>query len=162
MPAMYMATQTVLFVSGRTTDSVTVTGDGVSHIVPIFESLALHRAILRLVGRDLAEYPVENLTEQGCSLTAAAEREFAWDITEKLCFIASDYDTVLTSTRGKRQGENLRATDGNITVSAERVRFADVAPAKFPSKPAESTTLLSVMKCDVATRRVVHHVPVDL
>ena len=38
--------------------------------------------------------------EQGWSLTAAAEREFAWDVKEKLCYIASDYDTVLSSTRG--------------------------------------------------------------
>ena len=39
---------------------------------------------------------------------------------------ASYYDTVLTSTRGKRQGENLRVKDRNtVTGSAERVRFAE-------------------------------------
>ena len=46
---------------------------------------------------------------KGNSVIAAAEREFARDVKEKLCYIASDYDTALTSTRGKRQGENLRA-----------------------------------------------------
>ena len=45
-----MATQTVLCVSGRTTDSVMDTGDGVSHIMPICESFSLHHAVLRLDG----------------------------------------------------------------------------------------------------------------
>ena len=58
-------------VSGRTTGSVMEPGDGDSHIVPIYESLAL-----RLVGRDPAECPMKNLTEQGYSLTAAEKREF--------------------------------------------------------------------------------------
>ena len=84
VPAMYMATHTVLYVSGRTTSSVMDTGDGVSHTVPIYEGLALHRAILCLAGRDPAEYSMKNPTEQGYSLTAAAEREFARDVKERL------------------------------------------------------------------------------
>ena len=51
------------------------TGDGVSHTVPILEGFALHHAILRLNGRDFAEYSTKNLTEQGYSFTAAAERD---------------------------------------------------------------------------------------
>ena len=39
------ATQTVVHVSGRTSNSVMDTGDGVSHISPIYESFALHHAI---------------------------------------------------------------------------------------------------------------------
>ena len=67
------------------------TGDGVSHTtVPIYEGSALPHAVLGLVGHDLAEYSMKN-------------PEFAWDVKEKLCCIASDYGTVPTSTRGKRQ-----------------------------------------------------------
>ena len=82
-------THTVLYVSGRTTGSVMDTSDGDWHIVPIYESLALHRAILRLVGRDPAEHPMNNLTEQGYSLTAAAEGESLLGMSEreKLCFM---------------------------------------------------------------------------
>ena len=84
-------------------------GDGVSHIVRINERFVLHHAILSLAGRDPAQCSMKSLAEQGYSLTAAAEREFARDVEEKLCCVASVYDTVLTSTSGKRQGENLRA-----------------------------------------------------
>ena len=77
--------------------------------MPIYEGFALHHAILSLADRDPAEYSMKNPTGQGYSVIAAAEREFARDVKEKLCYIASAYDTVLTSTRGKRHGENLRA-----------------------------------------------------
>ena len=46
-----MATQTVLHVAGRRTDSVTDTGNGVSHLVPIYESSALHHAIFIWLAR---------------------------------------------------------------------------------------------------------------
>ena len=57
--------------------------DGVSHNVPIYESSGSAPCLLRWVGHDLAEHSMKNLTEQGYSLTAAAEREFAWDVREK-------------------------------------------------------------------------------
>ena len=72
--------------------------------------------------RDPTEYEMKNTIEQGTSLTAAAEREFARDVKEKVCYIASSCDTVFTSTREKRQGGNLRFSEGNtITVGAVRV-----------------------------------------
>ena len=68
------------------TGSVTDTGDGVSHMVPIYES-SCSAVAPSSVGRGPAEYATKNLTEQGYSLTAAAEREFAWNVKEKLCFM---------------------------------------------------------------------------
>ena len=56
--------------------SVMDIGDGVSHIVLIYESLALHYAISCLVGSDVVEYSMMNF-EQWYSLTAAGEGEFA-------------------------------------------------------------------------------------
>ena len=91
------------------------TGDGVSHIVPIYKVLL---CITPSSVWNPAEYSMKNLTEQGYSLTAAAESEFARDVKEKLCYTASDYDTVLTSTHRKRQGEcHGLVSDGDGSLS---------------------------------------------
>ena len=65
--------------SGRTTDTVMDFGDSLSHTV---EGDALHHAILRLAGRDLAEGLMKILIERGYSFIAAAEGEFVRDVTE--------------------------------------------------------------------------------
>ena len=52
---------------------------------------------------------------------------------EKLCYIALDYDTVLTSTTESSDNDTTYVLpDGNnITVGAERFRCPDVVSAKF-------------------------------
>ena len=107
-------------------------GDGVSHTVLIHEGFALHHAILRLAGRDPAEYLMKNLIEQGCSFAAAAEREIPRDVKEKLCYIGVDYDTKLKSTAETDKEKTCELPDRNfITVGAERFRRERVFPAEF-------------------------------
>ena len=152
-PALYLASHTVLYVSGRTTGLVMDSGDGVSHTVPTYEGYALPHAILRLdlAGHDLTEY-------LGCSFTTTAERDIGRGVKEKLCYIAFDYDTKLKSTAEssyKKQTHML--SDGNIiTVGAERFRCARVFSASsigIKASGVHDTSFHYIMTCDVATRK---------
>ena len=78
--------------------------------------------------RDLQSFSMKNLTEQGHSLTAAAERSLLGIFKEKLCYIACVYDTELkkqTFAETDRE-KTYELPDVNIiTVGAERFHYAE-------------------------------------
>ena len=103
-----------------------------SHTVHIYEGYTQHHAILRWPGRDLTEYLMKNLTEEGVSFTAAPEREIAREVKEKLRCFGADDDTELP-------GGNI------VSVGAERshcVVFCS-SQVSLAQKPTNATTLLS-------------------
>ena len=151
--AMYMAIQTVLFLC--TTDIVT-DSDGVPHTVVIYEGFALHHALLCLDGRDLTEYLMKNLTEQGVSFTASAESEIAREVREKLRYFGADYDTELESTAETNKEKTHELSDvHNTTVGTERLRCAEVLfqPSFIGEEACGINDTSSLTKCDVDTRK---------
>lgn len=130
VPAFYVFTQAVLalYASGRTTGLVVDSGDGVTHVVVIYDGYSIKHATQRmdLAGRSLTQYLQKHLTEEGISLKGASEGEIVKQIKEKLCYVALDFSQELQEyQRSKNQPESDRRAEFELP-DGSKMRLGDL------------------------------------
>jgi len=163
VPALYVATQAVLslYASGRTTGVVLDIGDGVAHIVPIFEGFALSHAIQRidLAGRDITHYLRRLLQQRGHSFSTSGELEIVRDIKEKLCYVAIDPEKeIMLSKKVAGMEKSYMLPDGEtISIGVERFLapecFFNPAVIGKELEPLDDMIVRAISDCDVDLRR---------
>lgn len=91
---VYVAIQAVLalYAQGVSSGVVVDSGDGVTHIVPVYDSTVLHNQIRRLdvAGRDVTKNLISLLTRRGYALNRTADFETVRQMKEKLCYVSYD------------------------------------------------------------------------
>lgn len=92
--ACHMAIQAmlVLFAQGLYTGVVLDSGDGVSHVVPVYDGFVPPHLIRRLnvAGRHITKYLISLMQLRGYSFNRTADFETVREIKEKLCYCAYD------------------------------------------------------------------------
>ncbi len=163
VPAMYISMQAILslYASGRTTGIVVDSGDGVTHIVPVYEGFAISHAIHRsdIGGRDVTDYLRRLLRQRGYSLSSSAEREIVRDIKERLCYVALDPEKELKlAEKVSGMEKTYTLPDGEtLTIGAERFMAPELTfnPGAIGSEenPLDELIYRSIQNCDVDLRR---------
>ena len=69
-------------------------GDGVTHIVPVYDGFSLPHLTRRLdiAGRDVTRYLIKLLLMRGYAFNRTADFETVREIKEKLCYVSYDLD----------------------------------------------------------------------
>ena len=82
----------ILYAQGLMTGVVVDTGDGVTHVIPVFDGFVPQHLIRRLdvAGRHITQYLIKLLMLRGYAFNRSADFETVRQIKEKLCYVASD------------------------------------------------------------------------
>jgi len=163
VPAFHVTIQAVLalYASGRTTGLVLDAGDGVTHLVPVYEGFALKHAVKRvnLAGRDMSKHFMDILQEANVKFSSSAEEDIARDIKEKNCYVALDYEAEMKefSDKPDKLGEYTLPDGAVIKFGNQQIRCPEVMfqPSLLGKdfKGIHETSYQCVQQCDIDVRR---------
>jgi actin-related protein 2 len=150
----------VLYAQGLLTGVVLDSGDGVSHVIPVFEGYGLPNIIERLnvAGRHVTRQLIALLQLRGYELNRTADFDTAQQIKEKLCYVGYDLDVERRlATETTTLVQPFQLPDGRIIkVGRERFEAAEVlfdpGKAGVEGKGLHHLLFNSVQKADIDLR----------
>jgi len=164
--AFYVGIQAVLamFAAGRTTGIVLDSGDGVTHIVPIFETYSVPHAVnrIQLAGRDVSLQLQNIMTERGWNFETTAQFQIVRELKENMCYVSLDPEKEMEESKSKEWMEKFEKPytlpDGNIlTIGNERFRAPEImfqtGSAGKDVPGVHKLMLKSIMECDLDVRK---------
>uniref|UniRef100_A0A914DRA1 Actin n=1 Tax=Acrobeloides nanus TaxID=290746 RepID=A0A914DRA1_9BILA len=162
VPALHIQMQAVLslYSSGRTTGVVVDSGDGVTHIVPIFEGFAIEHGIGRIdvAGRDVTRYLRLLLRKEGYNFYRSSEFEIVREIKEKMCYLSTN---VYKDENSEAEKSHYHLPDGStLEIGAARFRAPEVLfrPELIGEEydGIHQCIVNSIHKCDMDLRKTLY------
>jgi actin-related protein len=158
VPAYYTAVQAALglYGQGKTIGLVVDSGEGATHIVPVYEGYCCVHAIntVSVSGSDVTEYLRLLLDRRGYSFTTAPEIEIVRQIKEQFCELNPDSREAFT---GSGDTTYQLPDSSTILISSERIRAPEALfDPSLHGKDGDGLhhrVYQSIMKCDQEIRR---------
>jgi actin-related protein 3 len=180
VPGLYIAVQAVLALcasllnksdaSGKTggvTGTVIDSGDGVTHVIPVFEGYPIGSCIkhIPLAGRDVTNFLVQMFRDRGEKIPPEAALDVARKIKEAYCYVCPDlvkeylkYDTdpeKFRTYKGKTKKTNKEYT---VDIGYERFLGPEIffSPEIFSpdwTEPLPNLVDATIQNCPIDTRR---------
>lgn len=147
-----------LYASGRTSGVVLESGEGVTHVTPVYESFAISRGMNRLDigGGFVTNHLCRLLYERGYSFANSADVLLVQKIKEQHAFVEQEYDKALAMPEGELA--SFEMPDGqHVELSKERFRAPEllfnptIVQSEMPS--LQQFVSSAVKNCAIDTRR---------
>jgi len=157
-PAMFFSPQAVLslYASGRTTGIVVDVGEGLTHVIPVYEGFALPHSVIRsdVAGRDITKRLQLLLRRSGLAFTTTSELDLIQTMKEESCYVALN---PTKEEENKSSATKYQLPDGRaVELGSERFRAPEVLfrPDLIGSEEMAVTDALvnSIMKSDIDLR----------
>lgn len=134
--AFYIGNQSVLslYANAKMSGVVFYSGDGVTHVDPVFEGYSFPHAVSRIDfgGRDINKLFTQLLFSVGINLQTSAEQQIVRDIREKHCFVSDNYEKNISKSQKNRPRYTL-PDDNVLKLGHELFKATEVmfSPDKF-------------------------------
>eukprot|EP01033_Poteriospumella_lacustris_P005638 gene5639-4033_t len=170
VPAMFCSIQAILslFASGRSTGVVLDVGDGVAHVVPVYEGLAMPHSIMRMdvAGRAVTQQLQRLLRRAGHTFHTSSEMDIVRQIKESCCAVAvnpskieemvSASSSASAASQVKQQfklpdGTTLELGPAEIYRAPEILFQPDLIGTEY--RGVHDCLVTSIMKTDIDLRR---------
>ncbi len=163
VPGFYVFTQAVLalYASGRTTGVIVDSGDGVTHVVVVYDGYCIDPATARMdvAGRTITSFLQDNLNEDGYSFKTSAEGVIVREIKEKVSRVALNYDEEMKQyieDENKKVEYELpdgtKINIGDLAIRSGEILFKpDIIGLDIPNLP--QTIQKSIKKASIDLRR---------
>jgi centractin len=165
VPALYFSIQAMLslYASGRTTGVVLDSGDGVTHVVPVYEGLVMPHAIMRMdvAGRSVTQHLQRLLRRSGHTFHTSSEVEIVRQIKETCCTVAfnpqkaeEQFQQQQSSSQSYKlpDGSSIELSAGETFRAAEILFQPDLLGYEY--KGTHDLLMSSIIKTDIDLRRI--------